>query len=406
MKKKVLFFCRYSFTRDSKNLTFPSSIAAERKIDGICDSLTGAHFIPVLVLTPLSPPQFLWQSASVFKYKNRVCIVPYAINIFGSKILSYIVNILLSAFFIASMRRHKTFFSSMIYNMMPDTSIPALALRLFNKNHIQIFDFEEEISNDYEAPKLFRLFDSYFRKKLSFDAALLSSSKLNKSVRAKKYELFHGFTTADEIKAADEAIAKSKSFQNEISNYRELNISFIGRLDNMRCISEFLVAIETLAHKHKDISVTVVGYCNDQELLNHIKYEIKRIKNLIPISLSLSVPRHEVVKALVESDICISLVKDTSFLERSFPSKLVEYLLFDCVVVSQFIYDLQNVDNFVWIQEASSVEILAGLEKAIIKSKNIDKKSFNGRAWVQSNCTPDSGSKRLTKLFYDISKFK
>ena len=402
--KKLLFFCRYSLPGDDHSFTFPSSIAAERKIDGICNSLYGAGILPILFLTPSSPCVGLWQPARVLRSDNRVFVIPCSTNIFGNRILSYIANTFIAAIFSVRFVSGKNIFASMIYNMMPDTAIPAMVLRFFYNDRPQIFDFEEEISADHEAPKIFRWFDSFSRKKFFFDAALLSASRLKTSVLASEYALFHGFTTASEIDVAYRVSEMNLSLDS--LGESRIRISFIGRLDSMRCITEFLDAVKNLAKQQLHVSISVVGYCNDGALLAHIKSEVEIIQKLVPITLSVSVPREEVVQALAESDICVSLVKDATFLERSFPSKLVEYLLFNCVVVSQYVYDLRDVDNFVWIPTASRDDVLTGLTQALHKVRDCQQPLFNGREWVQANCTTASGSQRFTKLFADIAESK
>jgi glycosyltransferase involved in cell wall biosynthesis len=291
----------------------------------------------------------------------------------------------------------------MIYNMMPDAVIPSVSLRIFGKKILHIFDFEEEVSEDHEAPKIIRMWDLLCRKHMCFDGAILSSSTLRNSIVASTYAIFHGFTPPSEIEFASlSKMASSKAPRDKTRDV--VRVSFIGRLDSMRCIIEFLEAISSIAESRMPISVSVVGYCNDPVLLADIESRVTKIGHLVPINLHVSVPREQVLSVLANSDVFVSLVRDERFLERSFPSKLVEYLIFNGVVVSQPVADLAEVDNFIWISSTEVKFIREGILEAVQRVDDAREGTLNGKGWVISNCTIAAGSKRFEEFFKSIEQ--
>lgn len=285
----------------------------------------------------------------------------------------------------------KRFFASLTYNLMPDTLLPMMMARLICKRMIHILELEEEISVDHEAPKLFRNFDRLARHYLHFDAALLASSGLQQSVNSRSHEVFHGFAMSAEIQ-----ISSLVPCVHSAQTVRR--IAFIGRLDSMRCIIEFLDAMLALAEANIPIKVEILGYSDDASLLKVIDTKAEAIRKLIPITVTLSVPRSRVLDALLNSDVCVSLVRDAAFLEKSFPSKLIEYLLFDQIIVSQKIEDLSAVDNFVWIKSSSIDSICEGLKQAFLKLDRREGRPMNGRQWVLDHCTVPAGVEKMQRL--------
>lgn len=389
--KRLLYLCRYTLGQEASGVLFECSIAAERKINGICEVLTVAGIRPILLATSVAPASRIWRRTEVRKAGGKILIIPFAVNVGGSRLLSYGVNMLISAMFAGLLVARRRFFASLTYNLMPDTVLPAMMARLTGGRMLHMLELEEEISEDHEAPKLFRTFDRLARRHVRFDAALVASSVLKRSVQARCYETFHGFAMPAEIQA-------SSAVPNASWGSAVRRVAFIGRLDSMRCILEFLDATLALAEAGVPMRVEVIGYSDDADLLKKIDAKAEEIRKIVPITVSVSAPRSRVLDVLLNSDVCVSLVRDAAFLERSFPSKLIEYLLYDRIIVSQKVGDLAEIDNFVWIKSPGIDSICEGLKQAFLKLDRQEGRPMAGRQWVLDHCTVFAGAEKLQQV--------
>ncbi|MBF0211931.1 MAG: hypothetical protein HQM00_00050 [Magnetococcales bacterium] len=389
--KKLLFFCRYALKDQSAGSLFESSIAAKRKIDGICDAFLLTGLRPVLFATPLAPVGRFYAPTRIVRSESRIVVIPGAVNLFNHRALSYVVNVLWAAILAAFLVMRKPFRATLVYNMMPDTLIPSILARLTGGDARHLIDLEEEISADTEAPALFRSFDRLTRRHLRFDGALVAASALKRSIRAPHAVVFHGFAPVEEIESTRERCATPRAPQ------QPGWVAFIGRIDEMRCVSEFLSAVEGLAAEGVHFRVTVIGYCDDPGLMETLANQVKRLQQSMPVALHFSASRQTILDTLNQCDICVSLVKENRFLESSFPSKLIEFLLYDRLIISQRVEDLQALDNFVWIPSAEVEAIRAGIVEAL--SRRMEPSVRHGREWVLNHCTVHAGAQALEGLF-------
>jgi hypothetical protein len=389
--KRLLYLCRYTLGPKASGVLFECGIAAERKINGIGEVFIAAGIRPILLVTPVAPVFQIWRKTEVRRADRKILIIPFAVNIGDSRMLSYGVNILISAIFAGLLVARRRFFASLTYNLMPDTVLPAMMARLTGGRMLHMLELEEDISEDHEAPSLFRTFDRLARRHVRFDAALVASSVLRRSVQARCYQTFHGFAMPAEIE-----VSRPGPFASSEPGVRR--VAFIGRLDSMRCILEFLDATLALAEAGVQMRVEVIGYSDDANLLKKIDAKVDVIRMIIPITVSVSAPRSRVLDTLLNSDVCVSLVRDAAFLERSFPSKLIEYLLYDRIIVSQKVNDLAEIDNFVWIKSPGIDSICEGLKQAFLKLDMHEVRPMAGRQWVLDNCTVSAGAEKLKQV--------
>lgn len=395
--KRLLYLCRYTLGKNSSGVLLECGIAAERKVNGMCDVLTAVGIRPILLTTPAPPATQMWRKTQIRRVEGKILIIPLSVNIIGSRMLSYGVNVLISAVFSGLLVARRRFFATLTYNIMPDTLVPGIAARLIGRSMLHMLELEEEISEDHEAPTLFRMFDKMVRSVVHFDVALIASSLLKRSVKASFYETFHGFARPEEISAS--SAVSFRSFEPFIPN-----VAFVGRLDSMRCVLEFLDAIEVMAEAGVLMRVAVIGYSDDADLIKRINAKVEKISKYLSITLKVSAPRSEVLSVLQNSDVCVSLVRDADFLEKSFPSKLIEFLLYDQIIVSQKVDDLWEIDNFVWIKSPNNRDICEGLNQAFLKLNRREGQCMSGRQWVLDHCTVLAGAEKLNRVFFRIAR--
>lgn len=395
--KRLLYLCRYTLGQKASGVLFECGIAAERKINGMCDVLSAVGIRPILLVTPVAPASQIWRKTEVRRAGGKILVIPFAVNVVGSRLLSYGVNVLISAMFAGLLVARRRFFATLTYNLMPDTLLPAMVARLTGGCMLHMLELEEEISEDHEAPRLFRTFDRVARRNVRFDVALVASSVLKRSIQASCYETLYGFAMPEEIRVS--SVVPYASSEPSIRR-----VAFIGRLDSMRCVLEFLDATLALAEAGVPMRVAVIGYSDDAGLLKKIDAKAEAIRKYFPVTVSVSAPRSEVLNVLRNSDVCVSLVRNTAFLERSFPSKLIEYLLYNRIIVSQKVEDLEEIDNFVWIKSPSIDNICEGLNQAFLKLDRQSGRAMAGRQWVLDHCTVSAGAEKLKKVLSHDSR--
>lgn len=377
--EKLIYFCRYSPDKKFGVPVMETSLAAVRRVEGFIEAFKFAKFIPYVFITPGIPTQGWFRPTEFRRSKGCIKIIPASVNL-KNNYLSYVFNIVISAWISRNIQRRKQFSAVVMYNCMPDTILPGIFGSAFALGAPRVIELEEEISADNEAPLIFRIFEACARKLFYFSGAIVSSSTLEASVNSAQSLVINGIVTAQDV---DE----SKKL-NDLNSYRE-SIAFIGRLDEMRCISEFMTAVELLSEADIILEVNVVGYATSNELLKNIKKKLSCLENKIKVNFYQSVPRDTVVRVIKQSTVCVSLVREERFLEKSFPSKLIELLLFDKAIVSQRVNDLQSLNNFIWIDNVEPRTIYKAACSALQQAKKISENPYNGRDWVLAQCSLD-----------------
>ena len=391
--KRALYFCRYSCDIFKGNTLIPG-FAAQKKIKLIIAAARNIGMRFHIIASPSFVAKNRWNRYKITRdHKNKVIvIIPWHIGIKNHPRITYFVNVLLVSFYsflFVMKRKYKTLIS---YNCVPDTLIPLLSAKIYSRKSTSIIELEEEVSSDIEAPFLFRAFDYLARNTISFDGALLSSEGLRNSIKSKNIGVLNGVIE-------DTKILNPEKDKQGCKNSDKIEILFLGRIDEMRGITIFMEAAARLSRILDKIHFTIIGYVPDSGSLKQISIIEKYLKDeKLPITLQLNAERHLVDLALCRSDICISLVKDKRFLIKSFPSKMIEFLTYNKIIISQYIDELKHINNIIWIEEAHADDVVKAIKEAITLSMELDESRRNGRSWALENCSQNAVSIKLQKI--------
>ena len=117
----------------------------------------------------------------------------------------------------------------------------------------------------------------------------------------------------------------------KISLKNTFKVIFTGRFDKNRGIHEFL-EIAKILKKEKDFRFEIFGFGN-LKIKQDIENAILKQDNL---HLYYEAGRDVLLKHLVNSNISFNFFKDSTFIQGSFPSKLIELITLTPVILSNF----------------------------------------------------------------------
>jgi len=395
--KRALYFCRYSCDFDAGSTLMPG-FAAQNKIDLIIAAASNIGMRFHIMASPSFAAKEKWNRHKIIRDKKNkvIVIIPWHIGIKNHPRITYSVNVLFASFYSLFFVMRRKYEKLISYNCVPDTLMPFLSAKMYSRKSTSIIELEEEVSSDIEAPFLFRIFDYLARVIVPFDGALLSSEGLRNSIKSKNIEILNGVI-------ADKNILNPKREKQDCKKNDKIEILFMGRIDEMRGITIFLEAATRLSKILDRIHFRIIGYTPDSGSARQIATIEKYLKDeKLPIEIQLNVGRHLVDLALWDSDICVSLVKDKKFLTKSFPSKMIEFLAYNKIVVSQYICELRHINNIIWIEDAHVDDVVKAIKQAITLSSELDKSRRNGRSWALENCSQNAVSNKLQKLLCDV----
>lgn len=384
-----LYLCRKSILDHS--ILFEKSIASKNKILSIENSFRISRIPLYVIPTFRKSASKVYVAGKVKRDNGSIVIVPPTVNFFGRHI-SYALNIFFNC--VIAFRLRKKIHLVIGYNIVPDVTIPQIILRLVSSNIYNIAEIEESIKFDKESGLIFKLFEVFASKILYYNLVLALNNRLVNLVKAKRRAVIPGIIPAKFLH--NDCIAEESE-----TITSEINVLFLGRLDFMRCISEFLDAIPLV---HRKVNYKIIGYINNQSYQQELRKKLHGICADINVEFIIDAADAQVEDALRDASVCISLVRDSIFLENSFPSKLIEYLYFNKIVVSQRILDCNLINNFVWIDSVDPVEIARGIDAAIRTWEVTSKSELVGRSWVLKHCTAEAMLEQIILCKNELSR--
>jgi len=159
---------------------------------------------------------------------------------------------------------------------------------------------------------------------------------------------------------------------NKDKNDETVSILYSGSIDKVRGAFEVIELIKTLNDDGYTIYITGYGRDND---IKKFKYKIDELdlkKNKILFLGQL--PEEEYLKLLNRVDICLSCQNDKEiFAKYSFPSKIINYLAFDKIVVTSNMESIKRskVKDCVYYYNSDDLTSLAGIISDIKNKKQI-----------------------------------
>ena len=234
------------------------------------------------------------------------------------------LNILSTAYEIFKLKGQNSVFIAWDY--LPDTLFPLIINRLDKKDII--IDLEERISNDPEANYLFKIFEKIFENKVS-ENYFASTKKLIPPNKSKSI-VMPGFF-AENILEEERSIRMVQDKCKNLTLKDTIDIIFTGRFDENRGIDQFLdLAIGNKSNPKYNFQI--FGFGN----LKNLKKRIKLTHNQKNIGIFFEVNRSKLISYLINADVAFNYLNNKIFTSESFPSKIVEQIIFSTVIMSNF----------------------------------------------------------------------
>lgn len=136
------------------------------------------------------------------------------------------------------------------------------------------------------------------------------------------------------VSLADVPSSPEESERSEVSRQRSYRLVYLGTLSRLRNLG-FLLRVLKLVHRQIpsiELSFVGGGNCREDELMLGREAETLGLSGHITITGQL--PREEAWRCVQESDICLSYIPRTPVLDVGSPTKLIEYMALNKVVVA------------------------------------------------------------------------
>jgi glycosyltransferase involved in cell wall biosynthesis len=368
---KLFYFTRISELHIEDKILFESGFAAENKILNFSKIFKNIN-IKTYRLGIVRDSKYRFNKALVTRSNKNIYLIPPYIKLFKSNKLNYLLNIFVYSFWILSLRRRFKNSLFLSYNFLPDTILPFLFLSLLNGGY-KFIEVEELLFNDYEAPRIFGIVEIFLRKIICFDLIIAARNSIADKLKGSSKVVVNGILSDEKIIL----------FEYYLKIYEEnLNkVLFLGRFDDMRGLDEFIEAAGKYKLDNPKTVISIIGYSNSELSVKDIfiKAKLNLKKDFF---FYLNATDEIVARELVTSKVVVSLVKNRSFLEYSFPSKLIEFLYLNKNIVSLNMSELNDISNFIWIKCVTVECVREGLKDAFQSPK-----FYDGKDWVLKNAT-------------------
>jgi glycosyltransferase involved in cell wall biosynthesis len=173
-------------------------------------------------------------------------------------------------------------------------------------------------------------------------------------------------------------------------------VMFAGRLDELRGIDLFLNTINHI--NSKDVQFWISGYGPRSDEINDYVSNLNDNR----VSFFGTLPKDVYLKKLVAADIFVNFQKqDEKISHYTFPSKLLDYMICEGVIVSTKMSDLKRINELLILEdEEHIVERLSEVVQQYSRSDNpYDQQVQRARNWVISECSlKRQGNKVLAML--------
>lgn len=357
-KKNFIYLARFypKEVKEFDKIGFKTNFSVNKKVSGVLNSLNSNCNSLGIVSTSCDIPNYNFRR-KLIKFKNFDIYIP---NLKKSRIrlFAYICNIFNSTQVVNDIYKKNSNTIFISWDCLPDTLLPLLLSKIPRSSIC--LDIEEEISADPEANIFFKLFELIIFKLIKFRYYFLSNENLIRENKAKNI-IINGFFAENEPE--EEYILKLLNSYNRKNS--DFKVFYSARMDNNRG-GDILEALIRKIIQNKQILFNAVVF-GDPKLIN----KIMRFNSFPNINIYTNLNREDYLNIIINSDICLNLLKNTSFTKRSFPSKLIEFFIFSKFIISTHKIYTKHYLNFKYC-EYSPNAIFQSIEDIfnIIKNGN------------------------------------
>lgn len=343
MRNKIFYIARFnpSVFNDVSDTNINYSVI--RKVSGTCSALTMNNNLCYILRTSTCKGD-LFKKTTFKKFGKFIVVTPKQVNL-KIRYVNYIINIVLTTFLFVKLVGRCRPKHLLFWDFLPDTCIPAVISGRLHKNITVVPDIEEFISADDLAPKIFKWFEKLMLRK-QWSVILTAGMCLNNKVKFERKVVIKGYFA---VSPQEEEDCKKyiKYSQGRRKNETKI-VVFTGRVDSMRGFDEFL-RLAKMVDKDKFI-FKAYGF-GDREILDY--YEKQSVGFVETLFHS---DRKTMLLGIINSDFCFNYLSETSFVNGSFPSKLVEYHCLGGSIVSNHAVNDDEIKPFVFrnLNELSS----------------------------------------------------
>jgi glycosyltransferase involved in cell wall biosynthesis len=172
-------------------------------------------------------------------------------------------------------------------------------------------------------------------------------------------------------------------------NSRTFQLTYVGTLAKSRNIQMIIDAVKVYKHKWGDIKLHIWGASHDHKDDIEIKQYALRNDMAESIIFHGKVRRAEVIQALNNTKIGISVIPPNGLLKQISPTKLMEYLASGCVVIaSKGIEEQENICNKseagYLIDFDNSEDFANEIRNILTNAEKSTKMSLSGRSYIMN----------------------
>ena len=396
-KNKLIYIARYA---DDKLIEFglaEPSHSLTRKVQGVSSALNCISQPTYILASRLRSKKF--SKPFVYKQGKNIIIVPYSIPIYLGSLGNYVVGIISSAFivrkFFKKNLKRKYLSRVVIWDLLPDSVLPVLFSVSLKKN--VILDVEEFLSDDPEASQIFKIFERICLKCMKFKSVISSFNLTGNRFKLKSKIIIPGFSSID----YDEEIKYKKIRQLNIDTGDKLRIIFSGRLDATRGLKEF-INIASFMEDDKRFIFVITGF-GSKTVINELKNKVRKMKNVI---LKIDLNRNDYMNEITSCDVGFSYLDSSQFQSSSFPSKLIEYMSWLPLTISNIDFNKEMPGSIHIFDDDSHnkdyvLEMFQNIYKNIDKYKETYLARLNSKNPYSINRFAEDNKKLLEEIFYE-----
>ncbi|WP_080505164.1 glycosyltransferase [Halorubrum aethiopicum] len=304
-------------------------------------------------------------------------------------VFNYISTTIISTIYIIHLHMRINFDSVIFYNFQLITALPSFILSKFMNTNL-VVQFEDAVYYDTESGYLLRISSMLLRKLLnrSLDGAICVNTNLEELIYTDNTVVVRGFPSIN---------------TDIMDNYNgctdTITVMFAGRLDELRGIDLFLSSIKCIDEDNIQFWISGYGPRTDE-----IKEYIDRL-NDDRVSFFGTLPEDEYRKKLVTADIFVNFQKqDEKISYYTFPSKLLDYMACEGVILSTNMSDLEKEMNDLVILEDEEyiVDRLSEMVQKYSRSDNpYDQQIQRAKNWVMFDCTLERQGNKVQTMLAD-----
>ena len=312
MLSRIFYIARFNPSEIGDVSASNVNYSVIRKVSGTCSALNLNNKKCYIIRTSTGKGDN-FKSATVLRYGKSIVITPRLLDC-KIRLINYLINIIITTFLVVRLATRLKPSGIIFWDLLPDTSLPAIITHLIYRKVKLVPDIEEFISSDVLAPKFFHWYEKTLLA-LPWDTILTAGMTVDGKIKfVEKIELKGYFSESliEEEWCYQQLGKITKSDKNSV-----VNVVFTGRVDNMRGFPEFL-QLAKLMHGGP-YRFEAFGFGDDATLSS-----FKTLCNGY-VETNFHADRKSVLLAIMKSDYCFNFLSNEHFCGNSFPSKLVEY---------------------------------------------------------------------------------